>query len=255
MNMQNLKKTLLAMQHELDGDAAYLIPLRLFIGIGWIRASLEKIVSPGWPQGTALAEFFNQQLTSGHIVFPFYRHLITDVFAPHALTMSWIIMSGQMLVGLAVMFGVFTNFALLWGLFMNINFVLAGQITPSAFYIVIQTVLIVANAGAVFGLDRLISPRVPIPLLAAYSPGLRKYWRLEQNLYFAAVLIAVLVGGLSIPYIRDYSPHSVDDPAMLMLVLSVVTGLTALITAFRIRSKATTELEITRIDSVLVLDK
>lgn len=44
-----------------------------------------------------------------------------------------------------------------------------------------------------------------------------------MNLNFVLAGMAVFVGAASIPYIRDYSPHSVDDPAMLMLVLSVIT--------------------------------
>jgi len=39
----------------------------------------------------------------------------------------------------------------------------------------------------------------------------------------------------AIPYIRDFSPHSVDDPAMILLVLSIIIGLSALITWMRFR--------------------
>jgi hypothetical protein len=42
----------------------------------------------------------------------------------------------------------------------------------------------------------------------------------------------------SIPYIQDFGPHSVDDPAMILFILSLLTGLSALITLMRFRKIA-----------------
>lgn len=235
MMTQVLTAPIQFVRNELQKDNVYLLPLRLFIGIGWIRASLEKIITPEWLNGTELTKFFYQQLSGGEVVFPYYRHLITSLFAPHSLALSWIIMIGQMLVGLAILFGAFTNFALLWGLFMNVNFVLAGMVSPSAFYIVIQTALLVANAGAVFGLDHFLSRRVSFSLMSAQAGRDRKFWRLERACFFLASLLAVVIGAISIPFIHDYSPHSVDDPAMLMLILALITGLSALVTLLQIQ--------------------
>lgn len=72
MSVNILTKPRLYVQRELQRDSAYLLPLRLFIGIGWVRASLEKFITPGWPNGSALVEFFHQQLAAGQVVFPFY---------------------------------------------------------------------------------------------------------------------------------------------------------------------------------------
>jgi thiosulfate dehydrogenase (quinone) large subunit len=231
-----LKRVMSWIHHELKRENAYLLPLRIFIGTGWIRASLEKAGTPGWIDGPPLLGFLNGHLNSGSVVFPFYRNLMTDVFVPGAATMSWIVMIGQMLVGLAILFGVLTNFALLWGIFMNLNFILAGEISPSAFYIVIQTVLLVANAGFTFGFDRYLSTRFPISFLTAQPGDIRRYWKFEKVCFFLAALASIVIGLLSVPYIRDFGPHSVSDPAMLMLVLSVVTGMTAYITGSRIQS-------------------
>ncbi|MFN8439679.1 MAG: hypothetical protein U0175_02865 [Caldilineaceae bacterium] len=221
---------------ELSGPAIYLLPLRLFIGIGWIRAGMEKVISPGWPTGHDLSLFFQRQLASGHVVYPFYQYLITHVFTPHVVMMSWIILVGQLLVGLAVLSGTLTNIALLAGLFMNINFVLAGAISPSAFYIVIQVALLVTEVGAIYGIDRLLSRRIALRLLVAQPDDQSRYHRFETTVFLVAALAAVAVGAASVPYIQDYSPRSVDDPAMLMLVLSVITGMTALVKALQIRS-------------------
>ncbi|MEZ4660636.1 MAG: hypothetical protein R2911_24030 [Caldilineaceae bacterium] len=214
-----------------------MLPLRLFIGIGWIRAGLEKAISPGWPTGHDLTAFFQQQLSSGHVVYPFYQHLITHLFTPHVVMMSWIIMVGQLLVGLAILSGTFTNIALLAGLFMNVNFVLAGAINPSAFYIVIQVALLLTEVGAIYGIDRILCRRIGLRFLVAQPGDQSLYSRFETSLFLAAALSAVAIGAASIPYIRDYSPHSVDDPAMLMLVLSVITGMAVAIKALQIHTQ------------------
>ena len=235
--MLDSKSVSRTIKQELSRQSVYLLPLRLFIGLGWIRASLEKFITAGWYDGSALTGFFDQQLSGGHVVFPLYQQLVTGVFEPNAVALSWIIMIGQMLVGLAVTFGVLTNFALLCGLFMNVNFVLVGAVNPSAFYIVIQTALLVTNVGAVFGLDRILSRHIPSFFLTAQPGGNSKYWQFERMCLFIGAVAAVVIALATAPYIQDYSPHSVDDPAMLMVILSGLTGLTALITALRIRSR------------------
>ena len=231
-----VKKMIFWIQRELKRENAYLLPLRIFIGTGWIRASLEKATNPGWFDGTNLSGFLKEHLNSGAVVFPFYRHLLTDVFLPGAAVMGWIVMIGQMLVGLAILFGVLTNFALLWGIFMNLNFIMAGEISPSAFYVVIQVVLLVANAGFTLGIDRYLSTRFPISFLTAQRNDFRRYWKFEKTCFFLAALASVVVGMFSLPYIHDFGPKSVSDPAMLMLILSIVTGMTAYITGSRIQS-------------------
>jgi len=218
---------------QLLSESAYLIPLRLFIGIGWIRAGLEKFMDPGWPRGTTLVEFFNQHLSSGSVVFPFYRQLVHSIFTPNAAGLSWLIMLGQILVGIAILTGAFTNFALLCGMVMNLNFILIGEVTPSAFYMVIQILLLVTNVGYPLGVDALLARKIPSGLFVAQPYAIRKFWRFERSIFLGLALAMPFLALASIPYIRDYSPHSVDDPAMILLVLSVIAGLSAWITAIK----------------------
>lgn len=146
-------------------------------------------------------------------------------------------MVGQVLVETAILAGAFTNFALLCGLFMNLNFILIGEVNPSAFYVVIQMVLMITNVGYVLGMDAILARSIPIGLLVAQPYRLRKYWQFERASYLGlAVAMAVLAVAV-IPAIQDFSPHSVDDPAMLLLVLAVICGLSAWITAFKFREQ------------------
>jgi hypothetical protein len=159
--------------------------------------------------------------------------MIQDLFTAHALSLSWVIMIGQLLVGMAVLAGFFTNFALLCGLFMNFNFIFAGQVNPSAFYIVIQMALFIGNAGAIIGIDQFLSRKVPVCFLVAQSDGVRKLLCVERATFLTIAILSLGGALFAVPYIRDFSPHSVDDPAMILLVLSMIIGLSALITWMR----------------------
>jgi hypothetical protein len=116
---------------------------------------------------------------------------------------------------------------------MNFNFILAGAVTPSAFYVVIQIALLVANSGRILGGDALLARYVPIGLLVAQPFFTRKFWAFERIVYLFVTIFSAVTAVMAIPFIKDYSPHSVEDPAMIMLVLSMVTGMSALITYFK----------------------
>jgi len=219
------------LQSELQRENAYLLPLRLFIGLGWTRAGLEKLIDPAWHSGASLTTFFITQIESGMIYFPAYKWLVTNLFMPHVQLLSWIIIAGQLLAGFAIGLGLFTNPALLGGLFMNLNFLLIGRVNPSAFYIVIQIVLLSANAGMVLGLDALLVRRIP----SRQPRNQRAFLLLATGLWLIALLV--------IPSIRDYSSHSVDDPAMLLFIVLVFGGLSSLITFIRLASRCATKPE------------
>ncbi|MDQ4077889.1 MAG: hypothetical protein M3220_16785 [Chloroflexota bacterium] len=123
--------------------------------------------------------------------------------------------------------GTLTNLALLAGLFMNLNFVLAGVVNLSAFYIVIQGTLLSANAGTTLGGDSILAryTRAFVPGTSSSSEAgnrsLGKWFLLLSGI--ACTVTATLV----VPYIRDFGPHSVEDPAMLLFILSMLGAMLA----------------------------
>ena len=215
---------------ELRRPAATLLPLRLFIGLGWLRASVEKAVEPGWWDGTSLSAILLGQLADDRVAFPLYQALIAELFLPQAHGLGWLIMIGQLLAGAAILTGTLTNLALAAGLFMNLNFLLAGVPDPSAFYIVIQAALLGAGAGAVLGGDALLSRAIRQPLLVAQPEGLRGATP-GRTVYLAAAIIALGMALYALRQVEDFSPAgSVDDPAMILTVLSVIGAIGLLIT-------------------------
>jgi hypothetical protein len=223
-----------AVRHETLQDGIYLVPVRAFIGIGWLRAFAEKALEPGWRDGTRLEAFLERQLDVEMVALPPYHALITDVFLPHALLLGWIVMLGQLLVGVAIASGFLTTAALLGGIFMNVNFLLAGVPDPSAFYIVIQAVLLLAGTGAILGADTWLGGRVRVPLLAAPPRRLRPARSIGTS---AAMALAALACGCAIYatlHIRDWTPSgSVHDPAAVLAVLAGMAASWATIAALR----------------------
>jgi thiosulfate dehydrogenase [quinone] large subunit len=228
-------RTLLSVvQAELRQSGAYLVPLRVFIGIGWLRACAEKIADPGWGNGSSVGVFLTQQLDQGQIVFPFYQRLVVGAFLPHAAWLSWVILLGELLAGLAILSGCLTNAALLGGLFMNLNFLLAGRPDPNAFYIVIQMVLLLEHTGSILGVDALLKRYLAHPLVVAQHLPRGPAQRIEGPL---AGVLAVGCAGTALyafAHIVHFAPdESIRDPAAVLCVLAVVGCIAALTICLR----------------------
>jgi len=223
---------------ELHKPGAYLFPVRVFLAVGWLRACGEKLLDPWWLNGTKLTAFLTYQTATGTVVFPFYQQLIDTLLLPHVVALSWIVLVGQLLVGMGMAIGLCTRGALLGGLFMNANFLLAGRPDPNAFYLIIQAMLLLEKADRVLSLDNvwayirkrghltqlkmlLARPLVGQVLSAGYTVG------------FAAIAVYAFV------HITTFAPAaSVKDPAAVLCVLAHVGMALSLITFVRRTSPA-----------------
>ena len=223
---------------ETNKEGAALLPLRLFIAFGWLRAAAEKTLNPNWFDGVALSGFLNAQLNGDHVVFPAYAWLISHLFLPGAPVLAWIVLIGQVMVGLGLAFGAYSRAALLGALFMNLNFIAAGAPSPSVFYVVIQIMLLLAGAGRVFGLDGITHERaafrtLELPLQRRIGRHQTQF-RISRNL---TLLLTAVCAGLALsalPFAKDFSPKgSINDPAILMCVIGLFTAGQCLIRAIR----------------------
>ncbi len=217
----------------LQQEGAFLLPLRLFIGIGWFRAGLEKWLNPGWHDGSSLASFLNAHVQNGLIEFSGYQQWVQTIFEPHSFYLGFIIMVSQLLIGIAIMTGTFTNLALLGGLVMNINFILVGEVNPSAFYVMIQVVLLISNIGAIMGLDQFLSRGISCCFIVAKPSSQKTLSLLEKSFMVLAMITSVAAAIAVVPSIKSYDPSSVHDPAMISLVLSLFSAAFFLITFLR----------------------
>ena len=184
-----------SIKEDILKNTVFLLPLRLFIGLGWIRAGTEKIVSEQWISGEILNNYF----------------------------------IGQLLAGVSIFFGIFCNIGLLGGLFMNLNFILAGSINPSAFYMIIQSVLFTANTGAIVGLDKIICRYIPYEICVAQINGKKPNPTIEKWSYFTLIIGSFCLAGIVFPYIKDFSPNAIHDQGMIIFILSILGGISTFI--------------------------
>lgn len=223
--LPRLRRTAAVVRAEAASDGIHLVPVRAFIGLGWLRASAEKITDPGWWDGTSLSRFLDARLGDGTIALPAYESMTRGAFLPAATALGWIVILGQLLAGLAILTGTMTNAALLGGIFMNLNFVLAGVPDPSAFYIVIQAALLLTNAGAILGMDGRAGATSRHPLLAARrasaggGPAVGRAW------LAATAGLSLALALYALPHVERWDPAgSVHDPAVILAVLGAMAA-------------------------------
>jgi len=202
----------------------FLLPVRLFIGLAWMRAGLEKLFDLQWYSGDTMIQFFQEQIQSGAVVFPFYRSLIHSVFEPSAGILAGIILFAELYVGIAILFGCFTNLALIGGISMNLNFLLAGSANPSIFYIVIQGFLLFMNGGSVLSIDSVISQKFRSWFFIAQKERPKLFHSTEPRVLSCLAAVTFAIALWSTYYIQDSSLGKPDDPALSIVMLCLMSG-------------------------------
>ncbi len=145
--------------------------LRVYVGYEWITAGWAKIVSGVWigaNAGGALQGFLNGSLAKTAGAHPdvsgWYAYFISHVALPHAFFFSHLVAIGEVLVGAALILGVFTGVAAFFGAFMNLNFMLAGTVSTNPVLFVIEVFLVLAwRIAGYIGLDKWVLPMLGTP--------------------------------------------------------------------------------------------
>lgn len=128
--------------------------LRIYIGYKWVTAGFGKISSGGFDAGG-----FIQMATDNPAVPSWWASFLETVAVPNQGLFSFMVMWGEFLVGIALLAGIFTNFAALMGVTLNLSFLFSGSGMLDAQMAVITVFVVIAgsNAGR-FGLDRWVLP-------------------------------------------------------------------------------------------------
>ena len=153
----------------------WIIP-RLYVGWTWLKAGWGKINNPAWvgaKAGSALSGFVNGALTKATGAHPdvqsWYAAFLQRFILPHAATWSYAVAIGETLVGIGLILGIFTGIAAFFGIFMNLNYLMAGAVSVNPILLVISIFLVLAwKTAGWWGLDRWFLPALGTP----WSPGL-----------------------------------------------------------------------------------
>lgn len=148
---------------------------RVYIGYEWLMAGWGKVTSPLWVgphAGVALKGFLmgSLQKTSGAHpdVSNWYGWFIQHVALTNLSIFSHLVAFGELLVGIALILGIFTGIAAFFGGFMNMNYLFAGTVSTNPLMFVIELFLILAwKVAGWYGLDRYLLPLLGTP----WKPG------------------------------------------------------------------------------------
>jgi thiosulfate dehydrogenase (quinone) large subunit len=147
--------------------AGILAIIRIYIGYAWLTAGIGKISggafdASGFLQGAIANAGGDHPAVQG-----WWASFLETVALPNAELFSFMVMWGEVLVGLALILGVFTNFAALMGMTMNFAFLFSGTVSTNAQMVLLTVFLVVAgfNAGR-YGLDRWV-----IPFMKNHTPA------------------------------------------------------------------------------------
>ena len=92
-------------------------------------------------------------------VQPWWGNFLKHVAIPYVSLFNIIVPWGELLVGIALILGIFTSFSLLMGLTMNFAYLLSGTTSTNPQMVLLGLFILVAglNAGKI-GLDHSINP-------------------------------------------------------------------------------------------------
>jgi thiosulfate dehydrogenase [quinone] large subunit len=154
------------------------LPVRLFVGFTFLEAGLHKLFPDGKPVGAgwldgggALLGYWNNAVAvpdpPGHaaITFEWYRDFLNILIANNAQHwFAYLIVFGEIAIGLGLVFGILTGFAAFFGAFMNMSFLLAGSASTNPVLFTLGIGLMLAwRVAGYYGVDRWLLPRLGVP--------------------------------------------------------------------------------------------
>ncbi len=93
-----------------------------------------------------------------------YASFLQNVVLPNAVVFGYLVTFGEILVGLGLIFGVLTGFAAFFGVFMNLNCMLAGAVSINPVIGMLAVLLVLAwRVAGFYGLDSVLLPLLGTP--------------------------------------------------------------------------------------------
>lgn len=174
----------------------WVLLVEVFIGIGWLRAVVEKVIDPSWWDGTVLSGFLVAQ--ADHAL-PWYGAFLDGVVEPNLVAVSIAVVFAQLFAAVSLLSGWRLLAGLATGAFLNLNFIAAGAVNPSIFYLICQGALV-------------------LWILHGWSSARKRPLRLLAT-------GSLLMVALNMPFISTVDPAEViEDPAMVLITLGILTA-------------------------------
>lgn len=142
--------------------------VRVLLGLTWLESGLNKLSDPAWIQtGEALKSFWANAVKvpeTGRppITFGWYRDFIQSMLDAGSYTwFAKAVTLGEVLIGIALILGLFVGLFAFLGAFMNWNYLMAGSASTNPILFVAALLLMFAwKTAGYYGLDRFMLPRL-----------------------------------------------------------------------------------------------
>ena len=148
------------------------LPIRLLVGVSFLDAGLHKLSDPAWTQGgAALLGYWQHAVEIPNaparpaITYDWYRDFLQQLINAHAEPwFAWLVLLGEIGIGIGLILGILTGIAAFFGALMNMSFLLAGSgsTNPILFTFGIGLMLAWKVAGY-YGVDRYLLPALGTP--------------------------------------------------------------------------------------------
>lgn len=171
---------------------------QIFLAAGWGRAGVAHALSRRWWNGEEILEFV--ALDTG-LQVGVYRYVLTWIVEPFPVVTAAAVGVAELVIAILLAVNYRVKVALALGAFLNVQFMLAGVVNPSIFYLV-------ASLGiAIWRLETTASPAT-ISRLTRISLG------------FGLAAAAFLA-----PSVRTIEPETaIEDPALVLIFLIALSA-------------------------------
>ena len=158
------------------------LALRCWLASVWLAAGWGKAFgdrAPAWvgeKAGAAVTGFLGGALekTGGDNpeVLAWYPAFVREVALPNAGLFGYLVAYGELLVGLALVVGLFTRVAALGGALMNLAYLFAGTSGQNPQMLLAEAAIVFAGGAAgYYGLDRYVLPAIRARLGRGDAPA------------------------------------------------------------------------------------
>jgi thiosulfate dehydrogenase (quinone) large subunit len=145
-----------------------LVILRVHLGVILLYTDLGKMTgdAPFRIEMLGFLQGYSLRLASGT-----YQHFLRGIVIPHATLFSYLVMAGELVAGLSLLFGIGTRLGAAVAMFLFLNFMLAkGRLfwspnSEDAAIFFSALVCLLGSAGRVWGADGYLAKRWPRILL------------------------------------------------------------------------------------------
>lgn len=141
---------------------AAVVIIRIFLGVKLLLAGLQKWDWIGTPQLKNTILHWSSSMAEG-----VYHNFLIHSVLPHSAFFTYLVVFGEMGVGILLIIGLCTRLSVLLAIVMNLNYLLATWLDgplPQGLnesFLAMEFAVLISGAGRVFGLDAVLARKRP----------------------------------------------------------------------------------------------